>query len=81
MRETSKPAVQSVTLWGVLITLLGTVIPLIQTELANMPPSQGTRWVALGVSAVGAMIAGYGRLRAQSEVSGLVRKPRRRRRP
>lgn len=64
----AKHAAKSVTILGGAITFLGAALPTLSVELANMPPSPTTRWLALLVGAAGAGLVAYGRTYADTPV-------------
>lgn len=67
---TTKPAATSLTIWAVMLTLLGSALPVIAVELANWPPTTRIRLISLSVSVVGAIVATYGRVFASVPISG-----------
>ena len=76
-QTTTKPAATSLTIWAVMLTLLGAAVPVITVELANWPPSTQTRLISLAVSVVGAVVATYGRVYASVPISGTFTTQRR----
>lgn len=75
--EKPKPASKSLTIWGIIATLLGAVLTLIgvDPELVNFL-ADGIQWTDITaiVTLIGAVLAYYGRKRANGPLSGVVRR-------
>lgn len=70
---TTKPAVQCASIWGNMIAVLGSALPLISVELANFAPSKYVRLAALFVAVLGAVLSTYGRVVDRTKISGVFR--------